>query len=218
MAVLTLKGSGFAFWKNPKNLVLWAVVHVANQCANLANALKTLTNQLQYNALYNAYGSNPVFVINSNFNVKNTNAFNVAINGALNNIAANTSWSTGTSQVIATNGKWSAALLSINASAAAVLTWSATLNAASEGAAISALPALPDATSVAVGYVTVQSSTAGGGHTWTAGTDALTTGAGGNPANATNYYQNVNPNGSVIGVAVATSAADTMVARVGGTP
>lgn len=54
---------------------------------------------------------------------------------------------------------------------------------ATEALAIAALPA-QTSDKVQVGYVTVLASAS----TWVAGTDALATGTGGNPATTTNYY------------------------------
>jgi hypothetical protein len=150
-------------------------------------------------SLYNRPMGNPGFAIDTNFDVKNANAISYTNNGTLKSLAANTSFDTGTSQVIATSGKWSAALLSVSNAGAATVTWSATLNAATEAAAIAALPALP-ANHTPLGYITVQSHAS---NTWIAGTSALTTGTGGNVAQATNYYNLIDP---LSAVAAATDA------------
>jgi len=162
--------------------------------------LKTLLNQLRSHALNQALG-NPGFTIVSNFDVKNDNAISYLNGGTLKTLAANQTFDTGTSQVIVAD-KWSAALLSLDASGNPVLTWAATLNAASEAAAIAVLPALP-ANNTPLGYVTVKTAS---GQTWTAGTDALQGGTGGNPASTTNYYNSVSPNAAIVGAAVSSSA------------
>lgn len=163
--------------------------------------IKTLVNGLRNAMLYGALG-NPTFAIDTNFDVKSTEPISYTNGGTLKTLADNTNFNTGTAQIIAIN-KWSSALLSVNASGTGVVTWSATLNAASEALAIAALPALP-ATSTPLGYITVLT---GSGVTWTAGTDALTGGTGGTPATTTNYYNAINPDvATLITAAVATSS------------
>ena len=169
--------------------------------------LKTLVNNLRSAMLNGALG-NPTFGIDTNFDVKNTVAIYYTNAGTLKTLNANTSFDTGAAQVIAIN-KWSAALLSLSDAGAAVLTWSATLNADSEAEAIAALPALP-ANNTPLGYVTVLT---GSGVTWTAGTDALEGGAGGTVSADTNYYNSVNPAvATIITAAVATSSPDAIAA------
>lgn len=164
--------------------------------------LKTLLNQLRQNSLYQALG-NPGFAISTNFDVKNANAISYLNGGTLKTLTANTNFDTGASKTIPTT-KWGAALLSVDSSGTAVLTWaSSTYN--SEALAIAALAA-PASTNTVLGYVTVQAA----GSTWTAGTDALASGTGGTPANATNYYNSINPNTLMIGSAVSSSAPDAL--------
>lgn len=142
-------------------------------------------------ALYMPLG-NPTFAIDTNFDVKNTEPISYVNGGTLKTLADNTSFDTGTAKTIPTT-KWAAALLSVAANGTATLTWTASTYD-SEALAIAALTS-PGATHTLLGYVTVQAA----GATWTAGTDALTTGTGGTPANATNYYNSINPNSLVFG-------------------
>jgi len=155
-------------------------------------ALEGIVNGMRLNSLYGLFG-NPGFVIVTNFDVKNAVAFYYSNGGTLKTMAIDQAWDTGTAQIIAID-KWSSALLTIAANATKTVTWSATLNAASEALAIAALPAVP-AGHTPVGYITVLT---GSGVTWTAGTDALASGTGGTPATTTNYYNSMNPNASVV--------------------
>ncbi len=154
--------------------------------------------------LYMALG-NPAFRIKTNFDVENANALSYTNAGTLKTFAATTTFDTGTSKTIATT-KWGAAILTLDASGAATLTWAAG-DFTSEALALAAL-VIPAATHTILGAVTVQAA----GITWTAGTDALTTGTGGTPANATNYYNTINPNNLVFGSVDA--AADLTAAKV----
>lgn len=169
--------------------------------------LKTLVNNLRAAMLNGALG-NPGFAVDTNFDVKNANAIDYTNGGTLKTLTADTSFDTGTTQVIVAD-KWSSALLSLSDAGAAVLTWSATLNADNEAAAIAALPALP-ANNTPLGYVTVLT---GSGVTWTAGTDALQGGTGGTPSADTNYYNAINPDvATIITAAVASSSPGTLTA------
>lgn len=163
---------------------------------------KALLNQLRTAQLYGALG-NPGFVISTNFDVKNGNAISYRNGGTLKTLSANTNFDTGTSKTI-TTAKWGAALLTVDSSGNAVLTWAAS-DFASEALAIAALAA-PAATDTVLGYVTVLAA----GSTWTAGTDALASGTGGTPATTTNYYNSVNPNTLMVGAAVSSSAPATL--------
>jgi hypothetical protein len=128
--------------------------------------------------------NSPKFGIDTNFDVKNTVAFDMVVGGVLITVAANVSWDTGTTKAVDTD-KWIAALLSIDADGTTTyLQYGA--EAATEAAAIAALTALTPTGDVVVGYVAIQTKT---GTTWVAGTDALQGGTGGNISNDTNYYQ-----------------------------
>lgn len=171
--------------------------------------IKTLVNGLRSAMLYGALG-NPAFAISTNFDVKNGNAISYTNGGTLKTLSANSNFDTGTSQVI-TADKWSSALLNVSSGGTATATWSATVNASSEAAAIAALPALP-ANATPLGYVTVLT---GSGVTWTAGTDALQGGTGGTPATTTNYYNAINPAvATLITAAVSSSTPATLSSSV----
>lgn len=167
--------------------------------------IKTLLNQIRTSQLYAALG-NPTFAIDTNFDVKSTEPISYLNGGTLKTLADNTSFDTGTSKTI-TGSNWGAAMLTVNSSGTGVVTWASGGGYASEALAIAGLAA-PAATDTVLGYVTVQAHASG----FTAGTDALTTGTGGNVATATNYYNNINPNAVVIGAAVSSSSPATLTA------
>ncbi len=198
----SLQSAGTAI-EDPFKCIYEELNHVVTDLttlSTLAAELQTLVNQLRSADLNQALNSG-AFVISTNFDTKNGTAIAYTNAGTLKSLSANTNFDTGTTQVIVAD-KWSAALLSIDASGAAILTWSATLNAATEAAAILDLPALP-AGNTPVGYITVLT---GSGVTWTAGTDALQSGTGGTPATTTHYFNSINPNAAIIGAASASSA------------
>ena len=159
---------------------------------------KTLLNQIRQVLLYEPLG-NPGFAINSNFDVKNANAISYKNGGTLKTLGANTNFDTGTSKTI-TGSNWGAAVLTVNSSGTGVVTWASGGGYSSEALAIAALAA-PASTDTVLGYVTVQAHASG----FTAGTDALTTGTGGNVATTTNYYNSINPNALMLGAAVSSS-------------
>lgn len=164
--------------------------------------LKALVNGLRTMILYQGLG-NPGFAIDTNFDVKNANAITYLNGGTLKSLSANTSFDTGTAATFP-QGQWGVALLSVDSSGTAVVTWETAAGAgyADEATAIAAMPAVP-AGNTPLGYVTVQAHAA---NSFTAGTDALTTGTGGNVAAATNYYNTSNANAEVVGAAVSSSA------------
>jgi hypothetical protein len=151
----------------------------------LGDKIQALIKSVNQNkqALTTGVFNSPGFRIRTNFDVENANAVSYLNGGTYKTLAALQAFDTGTAQVIVAD-RWSAALLSVSSAGAPVVTWSATLNATTEAAAIAALPALP-AGNTALGYVTVKT---GVGVAWTAGTSALRGGVGGVPASATNYY------------------------------
>ena len=157
----------------------------------------TLLNQVRQVLLYQPLG-NPAFAIDTNFDVKNATAIAYTNGGTLKSLGANTSFDTGTTATIA-GSKYGVAVLSVSASATATVTWFTASGAgyASEAAAIAAISGL-SATATYLGYATVQAHASG----FTAGSDALATGSGGNPALATTYYNTMNPNGLLLGAAV----------------
>lgn len=190
MAVRQVTQSAANAIKNPKSF-LWQLAAIVNNYIN-----------------YALFG-NPGFQIRTNFDVQNATAFFYTNGGVMKTFAATGAFDTLTVKTI-TTARWAAALLSVSAAGAGVVTW-CTGDFATEALAIAALlgttnpgqaaanPALP-AGNTPVGYVTVLAA----GSTWTAGTDALAGGAGGTPATTTNYY-----NGGVI---------DTITTRELGAP
>lgn len=170
--------------------------------------LKSLVNEVRNLILYMPLG-NPGFVIDTNFDIKNGNAISYLNGGTLKTLSANTSFDTGTSAVIAAD-KWGVAVLSVSSAAAATVTWFTASGAgyASEAAAIAAITGLT-ATDTVLGYATVQTAS---GQSFTAGTDALQGGTGGNPSADTNYYNLINPNSELLGAAVSTSPPATLTA------
>lgn len=197
---------------NLDRTLLLEVQTEANAIRTLANELQTLLNQIRQSSLYECL-ANPAFVISTNFDTKNGNAISYLNGGTLKTLSANTNFDTGTAQTISTT-KWGAAMLTINSSGTAVLTWASPSPStyASEALAIAALAA-PAATDTVVGYITVLAA----GSTWTAGTDALAGGAGGTPATTTNYYNSINPNTLMIGAASASSAGSASASAAGAT-
>lgn len=127
--------------------------------------------------------NSPKLVIDTNFDVKNSVAFDMVSGGKIYSVAADQSFDTGTSKVI-TADAWAAALLSIDVDGTTTyLQWAT--EAANEAAAIAQLDAITPTGDVVIGYVTVLTDS---GVTWTAGTDALQGGTGGGPSDDTNYY------------------------------
>ncbi|HEX7123820.1 MAG TPA: hypothetical protein VF178_15695, partial [Gemmatimonadaceae bacterium] len=136
------------------------------------------------------------FVIDTNFDIKNGNAITYSLAGVLKSLSANTSFDTGTTAVIAAD-KWGIAILTEDGTTAAVTWAAASIGYATEALAIAALgrisTLIPTSAQAALGYVTVQTAS---GQTWTAGTDALEGGTGGNPSADTNYYNDPTLNGT----------------------
>lgn len=196
--VTSVAGANGQSGGNSLNLYPNTLLYQLTAIANDLSAAAALVTQLRTHALYRALG-NPGFAINTNFDVKNANAISYVNGGTLKTLAANTNFDTGTAAVIAAS-KFGAALLSVDATGTGVVTWFTAAGAgyATEALAIAAITA-GAATETPLGYFTVQAHASG----FTAGTDALTTGAGGNVATATTYYNSVNPNSVYIGAAVA---------------
>lgn len=168
------------------------------QYFGLGNALRdvVLSFNRQLTFINNSAQTSAGLAINSNFDVKNANAITVTVGGVQKALSANTNFDTGTAATIGAS-QWGICILTWDGTTA-TLTWSQTASAqtyASEALAIAALRtstfSVP-AGFATIGYVTVHSDTEG----WTAGTDALTTGTGGNPAVATNYYNDPTLNGA----------------------
>jgi hypothetical protein len=155
----------------------------------------TLTNQLRRLELYKPLG-NPTFAIDTNFDVKSTEPISYLNGGTLKTLADNTNFNTGTAKTI-TGAKWGAAVLSVNSSGTGVVTWAPAAAYDSEALAIAALTD-PGATDTILGYFTNLAHASG----FTAGTDALQGGAGGNVSTTTNYYNSLNPNSLLVGAAI----------------
>lgn len=146
----------------------------------------------------NSAQGNAGLTINSNFDVKNANAIPYTKGGVWATLAANTNFDTGTAANIAVDG-WGIAILYYDGSTPTV-SWaaaSAAMAYATEAAAIAQLGVLstliPASGFSSIGYITVQTAN---GQTWTAGTDALQGGTGGNAATTTNYYNDPSLNGT----------------------
>ena len=139
---------------------------------------------------------NPVFAIDTNFDIKNTEPVTYFVNGVAKSLSDNTNFDTGTAATI-TAAKWGIALLIHNGTTATVQWSSTTVQAyATEALAIAdigkkTLLTVPSGYA-GLGYVTVLAGAA----LWTAGTDALEGGAGGTVATTTNYYNDPSMNGT----------------------
>lgn len=132
---------------------------------------------------------NPAFAIDTNFDIQTGAAIDYTNAGTLKTLASGADFDTGTAATIA-GDQWGVALLSISAAGAGVVTWETNGGAgyATEAEAIAALPAVPSG-NTPLGYVTVQAHANG----FTAGTDALQGGTGGDPSPDTNYYNAIDP-------------------------
>ena len=170
--------------------------------------LKTLLNAVRTMALNGICAGNPAFVIDTNFDVKATNAFQVMVDGQLVSCAANLSFDTGTTATTAT-ATFIGGVLSVAADGTTTSIDWGTTGQASAAAAIATLGAVSPTQAAVVGYVVVEAHAA---NSWTAGTDALTTGTGGNVANSTTYWQGRNPDAINVGAAVSTSSPATLAA------
>lgn len=181
---------------------------------NLNLLVQDVANLLTF--VRNTTFQNPGFAIDTNFDVKNANAVTVMIDGVANSLAANTSFDTGTTAVISAD-KWGIAILTWDGTTATV-TWASTgsthMTYADEATAKAALGTgnlVPGAGFVPLGYFTVETAS---GQTWTAGTDALQGGTGGNAATATNYYNDPTL-GNTYGITAALTA--SQVGNMSGT-
>lgn len=163
---------------------------VAGRVASSA-ATATLLNNLRNYMLYQPLG-NPDFARVSNFDVQNNNAISYVNNGILRTLANSQLFDTGTSKTI-TGSKWGAAILSVTSGGSPNLLWATGAGYDTEADALNAL-VHPGGTNTVLGAVTVQAHASG----FTAGTDALAGGTGGNPATTTNYLNRINPNNLMI--------------------
>jgi len=170
--------------------------NLGEQPANARRSVVTQFNKL-VTYLFNSTSDNPGFAINSNFDIKNGNAITYCVGGVLHSLAATQNFNTGTTANIAAD-KWGIAILTHDGTTATV-TWAQASTAmayASEALAIAALGTgnlIPASGFASLGYVTVKTAS---GDTWTAGTDALEGGTGGNASSDTNYYNDPTLNGT----------------------
>lgn len=194
-------GSAVRTGKSTETGLLWNMVRIINQQTLLINQIRTQQ--------FTRCVTPPNFEIDTNFDIQNGDAFEIMSGGVLATIATDQNFDTGTSTVIATNAYWAAGILSIDIDGTTYVDWGA--EAVSEAAAITALSAVTASGEVVCGYVTVH---AAAGQDWVAGTDALTTGTGGQVAQATNYY-----NAQFVGDAALTApVADSIIYRNTTTP
>lgn len=163
------------------------LVKVLENLRDVVNELQAdhATTKAAMDALRTRCVTPPNFEIDTNFDIQNGDAFEIESSGVQATIATDQNFDTGTATVIATNAYWAAGILSIDIDGTTYVNWGA--EAASEAAAITNLAAVTASGEVTCGYVTVH---AAAGQDWVAGTDALTTGTGGQVAQATNYYNN----------------------------
>ncbi len=198
------QGDLVAFLQNVRDVVNEIQTdHATNVTFN--NDLKTLLNDIRtYLTGDRLWSGTPGLAIDTNFDVQSATDCQVSIDGVLATISAATC-DTGTAAAIAAS-QWGVFLVSAVAGGTLTATWATAAGAgyASEALAIAALPAAP-ADEAPLGYVTVNAHASG----FTAGTDALTTGTGGNVATATNYYNLADP-ASTITAAISSSPAASL--------
>jgi hypothetical protein len=159
------------------------LVRFLKNARDLCNETRTLVNLLQHRSQNYVIATSPALAISTNFDVANTEVTSFVAGGVVYALTDNTVCNTGTVKTI-TGSQWGA--FAVEATNATTLTPNyAAGSYASEALALAAAKALtPTASTCCIGFVTINAHAAG----WTAGTDALTTGTGGNVATATNYY------------------------------
>lgn len=144
------------------------------------------------------------FAISTNFDVANVKAIAYKTAGITVTLSAATVADTGTAKTIAAD-QWAGFLMT--GTTAGTLTGTFTADAATEAAAVVLVKALTiPSGEVPIGYVTILTDS---GNTWTAGTDALQGGTGGNVSDDTNYfnYRAAGINIAFYGVAALTQTA-----------
>ena len=152
----------------------------------IVNELQTVNTEMAARQLTRIV-TPATFVIDTNFDIQNSVAFEIEVDGVLKTVASGVNFDTGTATVIATNAYWACALLSINIDGTtAYVNWGA--EAVSEAAAKALLSAVTATGDVVCGYVAVHAKAA---QDFVAGTDALTDGSGGQVAQATTYYNDI---------------------------
>lgn len=181
--------------------------HATNK-TYLDEALGKLDSLIHLSQNYALGNADPVFAIDTNFDVKNTETTLFMAAGVLYTLTDNTSCNTGTTKTL-TGAKWGAFVIDATNATTLTATWAAS-DYASEALALAAARALAfTASQCRLGVVTVLAHASG----FTAGTDALTTGTGGNVATTTNYYSFVSK--SIAALGSATTAATLTAAQPG---
>lgn len=185
MALLALEQEIKASGINQPDLVklLKNLITQVNELKDDHATFKTAVDLLNHRYQNFVVSTSPVLDIDTNFDVKNTEQTLFVAGGVAYTLADNTNCDTGTTKTI-TASQWGA--FAVEAASASSLTanW-ASGSYSSEALALAAAKALtPTANKCVIGYVTINAHASG----YTAGTDALTTGTGGNVATATNYY------------------------------
>ncbi len=170
--------------------------------------IKTLVNALRTQELTRCV-TPPNFEIDTNYDIKNGDAFEIIVGGVLVTIATDQNFDTGTAEQISTDAYFAAAILSIDLNATTHVDWGA--EAVDAATALANLGVITASGAVVCGTVVVEAK-GGVGETWTGASDALTTGTGGNVANSTVYANNQHVGDAVIGAAVGTSAPATLAA------
>lgn len=163
------------------------LVKLLNSIDTEIDSVRTLLNTLRTQMLSRCLGP-ANFEISTNFDVQNGDGFNIMVSGKIIPVATDQVFNTGTATVIATNAYWAAAILSIDDDGTTTyVDWGA--EASTEAAALVNLASVTPSGDVVCGYVAVHAKAA---NDFVAGTDALTTGTGGQVAQATNYYNQIN--------------------------
>lgn len=174
--------TGNGMYQRDLVLYLQNVRDAVNELVDDHATMKTTLDMLQFRSQNYVSSVSPVLAIDTNFDVKNTEVTIFVAGSVVYSLTDNTSCDTGTTKTLGAS-KWGAFVVEASAATTLTCTWAAS-DYASEALALAAAKALTPATGAVIGYVTVQAHASG----FTAGTDALTTGTGGNVANATNYY------------------------------
>jgi hypothetical protein len=176
------------YWDGDMVKVLKNLRDVVNELQTDHATTKTAVDLLTHRANNYVLGeTSPVLAIDTNFDVKNTETIVFVAEGVKYTLGDNTSFDTGTTKTI-TGSQWGAFIVEAATASTGSVQWAAS-SYASEALALAAAKALtPTASKCTIGVVTVQAHASG----FTAGTDALATGTGGNVAAATNYYDLAN--------------------------
>lgn len=143
----------------------------------------------------------PNFEIDTNFDIQNGDAFEYMVDGVTTTLATDQSWDTGTETIVTTAAYWACGILSIDADGTTYVDWGA--EAASEAGAKALLSAVTASGDLVCGYVAVHAKA---GQDFVGGTDALTTGTGGEVAQATRYYNDVKVGSAYVAAAAAIAA------------